>query len=93
MAKDLLREDGVIFISIDDNEAENCKRLCSEVFGSENFVTQIIWKKRAAPPNDKIIGAVHEYILMYAKSIDNMSIFRKSRTYEQLNRYKNPMNT
>jgi adenine-specific DNA-methyltransferase len=54
----------VIFVSIDDNEQANLKLL-----GEENFVVQIIWKKRSTPPNDKIIGANHEYILIYAKNL------------------------
>src|SRR6266704_1729881 len=60
LARNLLREDGVIFISIDDNEVDNLRKLCNEVFGEENFVEQIIWKKRSTPPNDKVIGANHD---------------------------------
>ena len=62
LARNLLREDGVIFDSIDDNEVHNLRLLMNEVFGEENFVEQIIWKKRSTPPNDQIIGASHDYI-------------------------------
>lgn len=91
LARNLLRDDGVIFISIDDNEAANLKLLCDEVFGAENFVVQIIWKKRSTPPNDKIIGTQHDYILCYAKSPSNGLTLRE-RTAEQIARYKNPDN-
>lgn len=88
VAKNLLREDGVIFISIDDNEVANLKQLCDMVFGEENFVELIIWKKRNTPPNDKIIGAQHDYILIYAKSEDiHMNL--RERSEKQLGRYEN----
>ncbi|MBD3750842.1 MAG: site-specific DNA-methyltransferase, partial [Sphingobacteriales bacterium] len=66
LARDLLKEDGVIFISIDENEQANLKLLCDEVFGEANFVECITWNKRV-PKNDKGIGNIHEYILLYAK--------------------------
>lgn len=64
LARNLLREDGVIFISIDDNEAKNLRSLCDEIFGEENFVEAITWNKRI-PKNDKGIGNIHEYVLIY----------------------------
>nr|MBP6717604.1 site-specific DNA-methyltransferase [Rhodoferax sp.] len=67
LARNLLRDDGVIFISIDDNEVTNLKLLCDEVFGAENFVELIIWNKRI-PKNDKGIGSIHEYIILYVKN-------------------------
>ena len=67
LARNLLSDDGVIFISIDDNEVQDLKNICNEVFGEKNFIVQIIWKKRSTPPNDKKIGAAHEYVLCYAK--------------------------
>lgn len=71
LARDLLREDGVIFISIDDNEQANLKLLCDEIFGEENFVANIIWRKRAGGGNDsKHIAVEQDYILSYAKNID-----------------------
>lgn len=67
LARKLLREDGAIFISIDDNENAQLKLLCDEIFGEENFIENIIWNKRI-PKNDKGIGNIHEYILLYAKN-------------------------
>ncbi len=66
LALDLLKDDGVIFISIDENEMAQLKILCDEVFGEENFVECICWNKRV-PKNDKGIGNIHEYILLYVK--------------------------
>lgn len=66
LAKNLLRQDGVIFVSIDDNEVHNLKLLMNEVFGEENFIECISWNKRI-PKNDKGIGNIHEYILIYCK--------------------------
>jgi adenine-specific DNA-methyltransferase len=68
LARNLLRDDGVIFISIDDNEQANLKRLCDEVFGEDNFLTQIVWKKSyGGGAKSKHSVVLHEYILMYAK--------------------------
>ena len=67
LAKNLLREDGVIFISIDDNEVENLRRMCDEIFGEENFVAQMVWE--GAFKNDaRQIGVNHEYVLVYARA-------------------------
>ncbi len=66
IARSLLRNDGVVFISIDDNEASHLRKLCDEVFGEENFIECITWNKRI-PKNDKGIGNIHEYILVYVK--------------------------
>ncbi|MCL4856040.1 MAG: site-specific DNA-methyltransferase, partial [Flavobacteriales bacterium] len=70
MARDLLRKDGVIFISIDDNEQANLKLLCDDVFGDENFEGHIHWRRRHNQPNDKtkMIGLVAEHILSYSKN-------------------------
>jgi adenine-specific DNA-methyltransferase len=92
LARNLLRDDGVIFISIDDHEVHNLRVIMDEIFDGRNFVEQIIWKKRSSPPNDKVIGASHEYILVYAKNIRNLKLYRKERTSEQLKRYKNSDN-
>ncbi|TLD99946.1 site-specific DNA-methyltransferase [Helicobacter muridarum] len=68
LARDLLREDGVIFISIDDNEQANLKLLCDEIFGEENFVSCIIWqKKKGGSQDSQYLAKEHEYILCYAK--------------------------
>ncbi len=92
LARNLLRDDGVIFISIDDNEVVNLRKICDEVFGEENFVAEIVWKKRSTPPNDKIIGAQHEYLTVYCKNADLLNINLRSRTKDQIARYKNPDN-
>ena len=73
-AKDLLSDDGVIFISIDDNEQENLKKICNELFGSNNFITQIAWEKVHTRKNSAInFSSSHEYILCYAKIKRNYS--------------------
>lgn len=76
-ARDLLTDDGVIFISIDDNEQANLKRLCDEVFGEDNIVGQIIWKN-ATDNNPTNIAVEHEYILCYAKEKDLLESVWKS---------------
>ena len=93
LAKTLLREDGVIFISIDDNEQAQLKLLCDEVFGAENFVAEMIWKKKNVVQNDaKFFSTDHEYLICYAKVADNLNLNRLSRTAEQEARYQNPDN-
>ncbi len=93
LARNLLTEDGVIFISIDDNEIHNLRKICDEVFGDENFVTQLIWERAYSPKNDaKYISNSHDYVLMYSKSIDIFKIGRLPRTEEANARYQNPDN-
>ncbi|MBR0280286.1 MAG: site-specific DNA-methyltransferase, partial [Oscillibacter sp.] len=93
LAANLLRDDGVCFISIDDNEVTNLRKLCDEAFGEENFVAQLIWERAYAPKNDaRYISNSHEYILMYAKSLPNFQIGRLARTEEANARYQNPDN-
>lgn len=92
LARNLLRDDGVIFISIDDNEVTNLRKLCDEIFGEENFIAEIIWKKRSTPPNDKIIAAQHEYILCFSKNSNTLGLNLRARSNEQIDRYKNPDN-
>ncbi|EAK4312827.1 site-specific DNA-methyltransferase [Campylobacter upsaliensis] len=74
LARDLLKDDGVIFISIDDNEQANLKILCDEIFGEENFCGQIIWLKGNAQNDADTIQTNHEYILSYAKDIQTKPI-------------------
>jgi len=93
LARNLLRDDGVIFISIDDNENDNMKKLCNEVFGEGNFVSCLIWEKKFSPQNDdKYITAVHDYILTYARRKSSWSPRLQPRTNEALNKFKNPDN-
>jgi adenine-specific DNA-methyltransferase len=68
LARNLLRDDGVIFISIDDNEQANLKRLCDEVFGETNFIANIVWQKKQSPQNDATyLSDMHDHILVFAK--------------------------
>ena len=93
LAKDLLTDDGVIFISIDDNEQENLKKCCDEVFGGQNFVAQLVWERAYAPKNDaRFISNSHDYVLMYARNLDGFVIGRLPRTEEANARYQNPDN-
>ncbi|WP_439644080.1 site-specific DNA-methyltransferase [Gemmatimonas sp.] len=92
LARNLLREDGVIFLSIDDGELDNLRMLLNEVFGEENFVVQIIWRKRSTPPNDKVIGANHDYIVCFAKDLPSVGLNLRERSEEQVARYRNPDN-
>jgi adenine-specific DNA-methyltransferase len=85
----LLSNNGLINISIDDNEVANLKIILNNILGQDNFLEQVIWKKRNGPPNDKIIGGIHEYILIYAKNMNDLLIYPKKRDDKQLNRYKN----
>ena len=93
VARDLLTDDGVIFISIDDNEVENLRKVCDEIFGERNFIAQLIWERAYSPKNDaKFISNSHDYIFMFAKSIDKFVIGRLERTKEANARYSNPDN-
>jgi len=93
LARNLLKEDGVIFISIDDHEVDNLRKLCSEVFGEDNFVAQIIWQKVFAPKNSaRWFSEDHDYILVYAKQGDAWAPRMLPQTEEMLARYKNPDN-
>ena len=93
LARDLLSSDGVIFISIDDNEVRNMRFVCDEIFGEVNFVAQLVWERAYAPKNDaKFISNSHDYVVMYAKRIEAFSIGRLPRTDEANARYKNPDN-
>lgn len=90
LARNLLTDDGVIFISIDDNEQENLKKCCDEVFGTHNFVAQLVWERAYSPKNDaRFISNSHDYVLMYAKDITKYIIGRLPRTEEANARYKN----
>lgn len=93
LAKDLLSDDGVIFISIDDNEVENLGKICDEIFGENNFLAQVIWERAFSPKNDaKFFSVSHDYVLIYARSIEVFSIGLLPRSAESDARYKNPDN-
>ena len=93
LSKDLLTEDGVIFISIDDNEYDNIKKLCDEVFGSQNCVGVILWKKKTNGNNMGYLPPVHDYILCYTRNINAISDMGYPVTKEYLERtFSNPDN-
>ncbi len=90
LARNLLRDDGAIFISIDDNEAANLKLLCDEIFGGENFVDVVIWEKRYSPQNAvQWFSEVHDYVIVYAKNKLNWQPNLLERTEEMNARYRN----
>lgn len=93
VARDLLKDDGVIFISIDDNEVHNLRKICDEIFGDENCLGIILWKKKTNGNNMGHIPPVHDYFLCYAKSVsDNCLLgFPLDKDFIQKN-YKNPDN-
>lgn len=93
LAANLLRDDGVIFISIDDNEVTNLRKVCDEVFGEENFIGTILWKKKTNGNNMGFIPPVHDYLLVYARSILDIKDIGYDVTEEYINKtYSNPDN-
>ena len=93
LARNLLREDGGIFISIDDNEQDNLRKLCDEIFGEENFIASIIWEKVHTRKNSaKYFSISHEYILSYSKNKESWSRILLPRDKKNLSNYKNPDN-
>ena len=93
LARNLLRPDGAIFISIDDHEIDNLRALCDEVFGAQNFVAQIIWQKVYAPKNSaQWFSEDHDYIVCYARDKGTWQPNLLPRTAEMEARYKNPDN-
>ncbi|WP_421896336.1 site-specific DNA-methyltransferase [Marinoscillum sp.] len=98
LARNLLTEDGVIFISIGEDEVQNLRKVCDEIFGSENFVAQIIWQKKFARANDATyFSTMHDYILCFAKNhiLQNPNGFNIQllpRTLEEASGYSNPDN-
>ena len=89
LAKTLLREDGVIFISIDDNEQAQLKLLCDEVFGAENFVADFIWNNKYTVSNDTDVSYQHEHIICYTKNRVKFELDLLPRTEKQDQSYKN----
>ena len=90
----LLSDDGTIFISIDDNEFAHLRLICDEIFGSQNFITTIIWEKRVNRENRKVVSSRHDYLLCYAKHIisERRPLKQLPMTGEALDRYQNPDN-
>ena len=93
VARTLLSEDGVIFISIDDNEQKNLKNLCDEVFGCNNFLAQVVWERAFSPINlMKHFSPSHDYILCYANDVSKAVCHGIGRSDEANDRYSNPDN-
>ncbi|MEM3370244.1 MAG: site-specific DNA-methyltransferase [Candidatus Woesearchaeota archaeon] len=93
LARNLLSDKGVIFISIDDNEVAQLKLLCDEIFGEENCIGIFVWRKKAgAGADSKLLFTQHEYILFYSKNIKNLDRFFEPLTEKQKSEYKNPDN-
>ena len=93
LARNFLADDGLFFVSIDDNEEQNIRKLCDEVFGESNFVACIVWQKIHSIKNDaKFFSENHEYALVYAKSVGSINLILLPRTEEMNSRYKNPDN-
>lgn len=93
LARNLMREDGLLFVSIDDSESENLRRLLTEVFGEENFVGCLVWQKKVSPSNDsQFFSNDHEYIIAYAKAKRPGVVCRLDRTEEHNKYYTNPDN-
>lgn len=93
ISKELLSEDGSIWINIDDDESHYLKVLCDSIFGRENFISNVIWQKKYSPQNDaKYFSDMHDHILVYSKNISEFQIISLPRTIEMNSRYKNPDN-
>jgi adenine-specific DNA-methyltransferase len=94
LARNLLQEDGAIFISIDDGEAPNVRRLCDEIFGEENFVATFIWEKRTTRENRRVFSFNHDYVISYAKRKELFEVARNflPLTEEARSRYQNQDN-
>ena len=93
LARNLLRQDGVIFVSIDDNEVHNLRLMMNEIFGEENFVAQIVWQRKRGKDNSaKFLSRNHEYLLVFARSIDSLNFNRLELDETTLKAYKNPDN-
>ena len=93
LARNLLREDGVIFISIDDGELENLRKLCNEVFGEENFIACVIWQKVYSPKNSaRHFSEDHDYVVLYARNAETWRPSLLPRSEEANARYDNPDN-
>jgi len=90
LSRNLLKDDGVIFVSIDDDEVHNLRKIMDEIYGEDNFVAQIVWERAFSPKNDaKYFSENHDYILVYAKKIEYFKIEKLKRSDESTKRYKN----
>lgn len=87
LAKDLLREDGVVFISIDDNEVENLRKVCDEIFGTKNYIANIVWQKKTGASDAINVATITENILVYAKNANSLKLTQNEDAHDS-NRYK-----
>ena len=94
LAKDLLADNGAIFISIDENEMDNLRKICDDVFGESNFIGQFIWQRRTSPDMRKLVSTAHDYIVAYGKNTGNLSntINKVRLTEKDAANYSNPDN-
>ena len=93
LARNLLTDDGVIFISIDDNEVDNLRKICNEIYGEKNFIAQVIWERSFSPVNlKKHFSECHDYIICYGKNVEATKCNGLTRTTEANDRYENPDN-
>src|SRR5262249_974910 len=91
LARELLRDDGVIFVSIDDNEVHNLRQIMNEVFGEEHFIANIVWQKRyVSNVTAQFMSDMEDYILVVGKYRESVKLNKTARTEEQLEDYKNP---
>ncbi len=91
LARNLLREDGVLFVTIDDHEVDNLNKLCAEIFGEENFIAQIVWEKMYTTKNDSsLLSTCHDYVLCYARNTAALTLGLLPRSEEMDARYSNP---
>jgi adenine-specific DNA-methyltransferase len=93
LARNLLRDDGVIFVSIDDNEVHNLRMLMNEVFGEENFIAALVWEKAyTANQTAKHFSTTHDYVIVFARRADVFTLGKIQRTEEQISKFKNSDN-
>lgn len=89
VARNLLKENGVMFISIDENEVDNLHKICNEIYGDYNFIGQFVWQNKKGGGNDSVhIAVEHEYVLVYAKHKNELSAFYEQYSEEYMKRYK-----
>lgn len=93
LARNLLKDDGVMFMSIDDGEVANLRKVCDEIFGEENFIANIVWQKKYTRSNDaKWFSDNHDHILAYGKNKEQVTLNGQERNEDQLKAYTNPDN-
>lgn len=92
LLREFLREDGVVFISIDDNEVHLLRMLMDEIFGRNNFVANALWQKRTSPDARLMLSDAHEHIIVYAKTISELTLYKIPQSEKQRATFKNPDN-